>query len=172
MDDLVCVECLYANTEEDHRQNRFTCAFHEHQTINGESIGVWLSRAPLQSPVCLDAISTQDCLRDLTSMEQVRGITGRSTLTSALQLLPTEEDSFVRIKMRDAPDSSVANSCEVARAHSSTDAAGLLFEQIKSRLPFSSTSTKGRGRRLDQLSWRTLARELKPQNSCFLQCLQ
>ncbi|KAF1785621.1 hypothetical protein GQ600_10408 [Phytophthora cactorum] len=48
--------------------------------------------------------------------------------------------------MRDAPDSSVANSCEVARAHSSTDAAGLLFEQIKSRLPFSSTSTKGRGR--------------------------
>ncbi|KAF1786696.1 hypothetical protein GQ600_9696 [Phytophthora cactorum] len=51
---------------------------------------------------------------------------------------------------------------EVTRAHSSTDAAGLLFEQIESRLPFSSTSTKGRGRRLEQLSWRTLARELKP----------
>ncbi|KAG6970929.1 hypothetical protein JG687_00002331, partial [Phytophthora cactorum] len=53
---------------------------------------------------------------------------------------------------------------EFTRAHSSTDAAGLLFEQIKSRLPFSSTSTKGRGRRLNQLSWRMLARELKPQN--------
>ncbi|KAF1785622.1 hypothetical protein GQ600_10409 [Phytophthora cactorum] len=39
MDDLDVIECLYANTEEDHRQNRFTCAFHEHQTINGESIG-------------------------------------------------------------------------------------------------------------------------------------
>ncbi|KAG6942110.1 hypothetical protein JG687_00019257 [Phytophthora cactorum] len=35
---------------------------------------------------------------------------------------------------------------EVTRAHSSTDVAGLLFEQIKSRLPFSSKSTKGRGR--------------------------
>ncbi|KAF1795340.1 hypothetical protein GQ600_14237 [Phytophthora cactorum] len=35
---------------------------------------------------------------------------------------------------------------EATRAHSSTDTAGLLFEQIKSRLPFSSTSTKGRDR--------------------------
>ncbi|KAG6966414.1 hypothetical protein JG688_00006776, partial [Phytophthora aleatoria] len=35
---------------------------------------------------------------------------------------------------------------EVTREHSSTDAAGLVFEQIKSRLPFSSMSTKGRGR--------------------------
>lgn len=48
---------------------------------------------------------------------------------------------------------------EVLRAHSSLDSAGLLFEQVKNRLPFSSTSSKGRARRLDQLSWRTLARE-------------
>ncbi|KAG6944136.1 hypothetical protein JG688_00017249, partial [Phytophthora aleatoria] len=34
---------------------------------------------------------------------------------------------------------------EVTRAHSSLDAAGLLFEQIKSRPLFSSTSTKGKG---------------------------
>ncbi|OWZ00469.1 hypothetical protein PHMEG_00028334 [Phytophthora megakarya] len=50
---------------------------------------------------------------------------------------------------------------EIKRAHSSTDVAGLLFEQVKTRLPFSSTSTKGRVRRLEQLSWRTLARELE-----------
>ncbi|EGZ15637.1 hypothetical protein PHYSODRAFT_506316 [Phytophthora sojae] len=48
---------------------------------------------------------------------------------------------------------------EVLRAHSSLDSAGLLFEQVKNRLPFSSTSSKGRARRLDQLSWRNLARE-------------
>ncbi|KAF1782961.1 hypothetical protein GQ600_15073 [Phytophthora cactorum] len=80
-------------------------AFHELETINGESIAVWLSRAPLQSPICLDALSTQDCMRYLTSMEQ-RGITGRSTFA-----LLTQD--------------------EVTRAHSSLVAAGLLFEQIK-----------------------------------------
>ncbi|EGZ25580.1 hypothetical protein PHYSODRAFT_434770, partial [Phytophthora sojae] len=46
---------------------------------------------------------------------------------------------------------------EVLRAHSSLDSAGLRFEQVKNRIPFSSTSSKGRARRLDQLSWRTLA---------------
>ncbi|EGZ14639.1 hypothetical protein PHYSODRAFT_510286 [Phytophthora sojae] len=35
----------------------------------------------------------------------------------------------------------------------------LMRFQVKNRLPFSSTSSKGRARRLDQLSWRTLARE-------------
>ncbi|ETO73021.1 hypothetical protein F444_11001 [Phytophthora nicotianae P1976] len=50
---------------------------------------------------------------------------------------------------------------ELKRAHSSSDAAGLLFEQIKGRLPFASSSGKGRSRKLDQLSWRTLAHELK-----------
>jgi len=49
---------------------------------------------------------------------------------------------------------------EVLRARCSTDAAGLLYEQVKQRFPFNSTSSKGRSRRLDQLSWRTLAREV------------
>ncbi|KAG2873541.1 hypothetical protein PC115_g24339 [Phytophthora cactorum] len=52
-------------------------AFRELETINGESIAVWLSRVPLQSPICLDALSSQDRMR---------------------------------IKTRDAPGSSVANS--------------------------------------------------------------
>ncbi|ETL95383.1 hypothetical protein L917_06791, partial [Phytophthora nicotianae] len=50
---------------------------------------------------------------------------------------------------------------ELKRVHRSSDAAGLLFEQIKGRLPFASSSGKGRRRKLDQLSWRTLAHELK-----------
>ncbi|KAJ8539014.1 hypothetical protein ON010_g12857 [Phytophthora cinnamomi] len=53
---------------------------------------------------------------------------------------------------------------ELRRAKSSTDCAGLLYEQIKSRLPFSSVSSRGRERRLDHLSWKTLAREMSTQN--------
>ncbi|KAG6952734.1 hypothetical protein JG687_00012819, partial [Phytophthora cactorum] len=109
---------LRRRRSKDRRQSLFTGAFRELGTINGESIAVWPSRVPLQSPICLDALSTQDCMRYLTSMEQ-RGITGRSTFA-----LLTQD--------------------EVTREHSSTDAAGLVFEQIQSRLPFSSTSTKGR----------------------------
>ncbi|OWZ12664.1 LOW QUALITY PROTEIN: hypothetical protein PHMEG_00014133 [Phytophthora megakarya] len=48
---------------------------------------------------------------------------------------------------------------EVSRAYSSTDSTGVLFTQVNARLAFPSSSSKGR--RLDQLSWRTLARELK-----------
>ncbi|KAF1792673.1 hypothetical protein GQ600_4170 [Phytophthora cactorum] len=89
-------------------------AFHELETINGESIAVWLSRAPLQSPICLDALSTQDCMRYLTSMEQ-RGITGGlPSVTSALQLC-----------------TSLLTQDEVTRAHSSLVAAGLLFRADK-----------------------------------------
>ncbi|ETO70300.1 hypothetical protein F444_13198 [Phytophthora nicotianae P1976] len=54
---------------------------------------------------------------------------------------------------------------EFKRVHSSSDAAGLLFEQIKNRLLFASSSGKGRRRKLDQLSWRTLAHELKALNN-------
>ncbi|KAF1787150.1 hypothetical protein GQ600_9568 [Phytophthora cactorum] len=121
-----------------------------------------------------------------TSMEQ-RGITGRSTsgnARSAIVYLYTATASsrhhdfdsqmrrFLRLKKIRLSElrrvmlqiQALLTQDEVTRAHSSTDVAGLLFEQIKSRLPFSSKSTKGRGRRLDQLSWRTLARELKLQN--------
>ncbi|KAG3087406.1 hypothetical protein PI125_g18666 [Phytophthora idaei] len=77
MDDLDArVEEVQENTTAE--KSLFTGAFRELGTINGESIAVWLSRVPLQSPICLDALSTQDCMRYLTSMEQ-RGITGRST---------------------------------------------------------------------------------------------
>ncbi|ETP46647.1 hypothetical protein F442_07138 [Phytophthora nicotianae P10297] len=54
---------------------------------------------------------------------------------------------------------------ELKRVHRSSDAAGLLFEQIKGRLPFASSSGKGRRRMLDQLSWRTLAHELEALNN-------
>ncbi|OWZ00260.1 hypothetical protein PHMEG_00028589, partial [Phytophthora megakarya] len=50
---------------------------------------------------------------------------------------------------------------EILRAYGCLAAAGLLFEQVKNRLPFQTNSNKGRTRRLEQLSWQTLARELK-----------
>ncbi|ETI29765.1 hypothetical protein F443_23119, partial [Phytophthora nicotianae P1569] len=60
---------------------------------------------------------------------------------------------------------SLLSNDEIHRAYSSLDSAGILFTQVVNRLPFSSSSSKGRGRRLDQLSWKTLARELKSQNT-------
>ncbi|KAF1788780.1 hypothetical protein GQ600_17440 [Phytophthora cactorum] len=134
-------------------------AFRELETINGESIAVWLSRAPLQSPICLDALSSQDRMRYLTSMEQ-RGKRGNGESTfgnvrSAIVYLYTATRALTKkIRLSELRRvmlqvQALRTQDEVTRAHSSTDAAGLLFEQIESRLPFSSTSTKGRGRRLD-----------------------
>ncbi|KAG2875909.1 hypothetical protein PC117_g27346, partial [Phytophthora cactorum] len=62
MDDLDArvQEVLENTTAED---QVYLCAFRELETINGESIAVWLSRVPLQSPICLDALSSQDRMR-------------------------------------------------------------------------------------------------------------
>ncbi|OWY94409.1 hypothetical protein PHMEG_00035875 [Phytophthora megakarya] len=50
---------------------------------------------------------------------------------------------------------------EVRRAYSSTDSAGILFTKIHNHFVFPTSSSKGRERRLDQLSWKILARERK-----------
>jgi hypothetical protein len=49
---------------------------------------------------------------------------------------------------------------EIGRVRCSNKAAGRLFEQVKSELPLRSTSNKGRSRRLEHLSWRTIADEV------------
>ncbi|OWZ09079.1 hypothetical protein PHMEG_00018276 [Phytophthora megakarya] len=47
-------------------------------------------------------------------------------------------------------------------------AAGLLFEQVKNRLPFQTNSNKRRTHILERLSWQTLPRELKSRIPTYL----
>ncbi|KAJ8544432.1 hypothetical protein ON010_g11835 [Phytophthora cinnamomi] len=69
---------LYANTDRDHREVLFTRQFLALESVNDDSISQWFTREPLESPMDLQVLTTKDCMRYLTSMEQ-RGIGGKST---------------------------------------------------------------------------------------------
>ncbi|ETN00746.1 hypothetical protein PPTG_24197 [Phytophthora nicotianae INRA-310] len=71
------IKWLYETSDEDRRQSLFATSFCDIETINADTIAEWFARSPVVSPIDLSTLTTQECMRYLTSMEQ-RGVTGKS----------------------------------------------------------------------------------------------
>lgn len=73
----------------------FTNQFQQLESIDADSIGKWFSAMPLESPLDLRALSTQACMRCLTTTE-LRGVTEMSTFNNvrpAITYLYTSTES-------------------------------------------------------------------------------
>ncbi|ETP53806.1 hypothetical protein F442_01318 [Phytophthora nicotianae P10297] len=64
--------------DEGRRESLFAISFCDIETISADTIAEWFARSPVVSPIDLSTLTTQECMRYLTSMEQ-RGVTGKST---------------------------------------------------------------------------------------------
>ncbi|ETP48504.1 hypothetical protein F442_05762 [Phytophthora nicotianae P10297] len=80
------VDWLYGHTDGSHRVVLFTRSFLELEQINNDTITQWFDRVPLTSPINLSVLTTKDCMRYLTLLEQ-RGVSGKSTFGIARSAL-------------------------------------------------------------------------------------